>query len=196
MWAQQEGKGDPLRNLERLRLNENVKNLNWLEAHDATDLDLKITPLAQAAYLGRKQIVELILDNYTFIDMNMSTENNCYTPISAACMAGNYEIVSLLAESGADVNKVDSMQQSPLIYCFSRMNEDDNHFENKALAIIMVNVLLKHGADINQFSMGRTILMNFCRQKYRNMKPIQQKLLLEVVTYLLEHGADAFKLKC
>ena len=53
------------------------------------------------------------------------------------------------------------------------MNEDENYFENKALALKMADVLLTYGADINQFSHGRTILMNFCRQKYTNMKKIQ-----------------------
>ena len=38
------------------------------------------------------------------IDINMTTEENDYTPLSAACMAGNYEIVKLLAENGAEVN--------------------------------------------------------------------------------------------
>jgi ankyrin repeat protein len=78
-------------------------------------------------------------------------------------MAGNYEIVCLLAEYGADVNELDSMDQSPLIYCFSRLNEDENYYENKALALKMADVLLSYGANINQLSHGRTILMNFCR---------------------------------
>lgn len=64
-------------------------------------------------------------------------------------MAGNFEIVCLLAQNGADVNKVDCMQQSPLIYCFSRMNEDENYYENKALALKMADILLSYGADPN-----------------------------------------------
>lgn len=64
-------------------------------------------------------------------------------------MAGNYEIVCLLAENGADVNLSDEMEQSPLIYCFSRLNEDENFYENKGLALKMADELLRHGADIN-----------------------------------------------
>lgn len=67
-------------------------------------MDSKITPLAQAAYLGRKRIVEIMLENYTYLDLNMATQVNGYSPLSSACMAGNYEIVCLLAENGADVN--------------------------------------------------------------------------------------------
>jgi|TARA_B110000285_G_scaffold225106_1_gene282851 ankyrin repeat family A protein 2 len=87
-------------------------------------------------------------------------------------MAGNFEIVCLLAENGADVNQVDCSEQTPLIYCFSRLNEDENYYENKGLALKMADVLLNHGADINQFSMGRTILMTFCIQDFARMKRI------------------------
>jgi ankyrin repeat family A protein 2 len=64
-------------------------------------------------------------------------------------MAGNYETVVILAENGADVNQVDAMEMSPLVYCFSRLNEDENYFENQSLALRMADVLLTHGANIN-----------------------------------------------
>ena len=60
----------------------------------------------------------------------------------------------------------------------------------------MADILLSYGADIDQYSLGRTILMNFCRQKYRNMAKVQQTLLLDVIKYLRLHGADAFHIKC
>lgn len=84
------------------------KNLNWLERHFKTDLDDKISPLACAAFLGRARIAELLLEN-PLIDINMPTEENEYTPLCAACMAGNFELVKLLAENGADVNYTNSM---------------------------------------------------------------------------------------
>jgi ankyrin repeat protein len=71
--------------------------MNWFEIHPKTDLDSKITPLCQAAYLGRKRIVEIFLDNYTYLDLNLATKENGYTPLSSACMAGNFDIVCLLA---------------------------------------------------------------------------------------------------
>lgn len=79
------------------------KNLNWMERHSKTDLDDLISPLACAAYLGRARITELLLEN-SLIDINMTTKENDYTPLCAACMAGNFEIVKVLAENGADVN--------------------------------------------------------------------------------------------
>lgn len=48
-----------------------------------------------------------MLENFQFIDLNLETYDNGYTPISTACMAGNFEIVSILAQNGADVNKTD-----------------------------------------------------------------------------------------
>ena len=60
----------------------------------------------------------------------------------------------------------------------------------------MADVLLKHGVDINQLSHGRTILMNFARQKYTNMIKVQQQLLIEVIAYLMKNGADAANIHC
>ena len=79
------------------------KNLNFWERHTNTELDERITPLACASYLGRVRITELLLEN-PLIDINMTTQENGYTPLSAACMAGNYEVVKVLAENGADIN--------------------------------------------------------------------------------------------
>ena len=55
------------------RINENIRNLNWHDQHIKTNLDAKITPLTQAAYLGRKEMIQLMLENYTFLDLNMAT---------------------------------------------------------------------------------------------------------------------------
>lgn len=83
------------------------RNLNWLEAHPKTDLDELITPLTCAAFLGRSNIVEFLLKNQT-IDLEMATIENEFTPLMAACMAGSLEVVSFLAENGADVNAKNS----------------------------------------------------------------------------------------
>lgn len=84
------------------------KDLNWRDKHFKTDLDDKITPLTCAAFLGRAHITELLLLNAN-IDINFATEEMEYTPLCAACMAGNFEIVKLLCENGADVNNENSI---------------------------------------------------------------------------------------
>ncbi len=38
------------------------------------------------------------------LDLDMATDEHEYTPLSAACMAGNYEVAKLLVENGANVN--------------------------------------------------------------------------------------------
>lgn len=137
------------------------KNLNWQEKHFKTDLDEKITPLACAAFLGRVRITELLLEN-PMIDIDMGTEDHEYTALSSACMAGNFEIVKLLAENGADINHRNSMGYTPLLYCFSRMTETSNVYENKNICIKIAEILLHFGADVNYFHHGKTLLMTFC----------------------------------
>ena len=51
-----------------------------------------------------------MLENILHLDLNLPTSDSGYTPLSAACMAGNYDIVCLLAENGADVNMMDYME--------------------------------------------------------------------------------------
>jgi len=137
------------------------RDLNWRDKHFKTDLDDLITPLSCAAFLGRARIMELLLEN-PMVDIDMATEDNEYTPLCAACMAGNFEIVKLLAENGADVNHENSMGQTPLLYCFSRMTETNNVYENKNICIKIAEILFSFGADLNHFHHGKTLLMNFC----------------------------------
>ncbi len=137
------------------------KNLNWLEKHSKTDLDDKISPLSCAAFLGRARITELLLEN-PLIDINQTTEDHEYTPLCSGCMSGNFEIVKLLAENGADPNHQNSMGFTPLLYCFSRMTETTNVYENKNICLKIAEILLNFGADINHFHHGKTLLMSFC----------------------------------
>jgi len=37
------------------------KNINWLEPHPRTDLDELVSPLTCAAFLGRSDIVQLLM---------------------------------------------------------------------------------------------------------------------------------------
>jgi hypothetical protein len=56
------------------------KNLNWLEAHSKTDLDELISPLTCAAFLGRIEVLELLLENPT-IDLEFVTQENEYSAL-------------------------------------------------------------------------------------------------------------------
>ena len=83
------------------------KNLNWLEPHPTTDLDELVSPLTCAAFLGRADITTLFLKNPN-IDLELATVENEYTALMAACMAWCLEVVSILAENGADVDAMNS----------------------------------------------------------------------------------------
>lgn len=168
------------------------KNLNWLEPHPKTDLDELVSPLTCAAFLGRTNIVELLLANES-IDLEMATVENEYTALMAACMAGSLEVVTFLAENGADVNAMNSLGQTPLIHCFSRLTEntDCNPFENKSLCFKIAEVLFSYGADVNKESVGKTLLMNFCGISMR-MDPNTLEINLSVIEFLLQHGADPY----
>mmetsp|Transcript_784 Transcript_784/g.1180 ORF Transcript_784/g.1180 Transcript_784/m.1180 type:complete len:189 (+) Transcript_784:209-775(+) len=161
------------------------KNINWLEPHAKTDLDELVSPLTCAAFLGRAEIIELLLKNAS-LDLEMATVENEYTALMAACMAGCLEVVSLLAENGADVNAMNSMGQTPLIHCFSRLteNSDYNPFENKRICFRIAEILFSYGADINKVSMGRTLLMNFCGISMR-MDPSSLEINLSLIQFLL-----------
>ena len=85
-------------------LQKGPTSFNFLYSHQDTSLDDQINPLSCAAYLGRREIVEYLISN-PGIDLNMQTIDNGFTPLCAACVSGNYEIVRMLCEAGAEVDK-------------------------------------------------------------------------------------------
>lgn len=95
-------------------------------------------------------------------------------------MAGNYEIVKLLAENGADINHENSMGQTPLLFCFSRMTETSNIYENKNICIKIAEILLTFGGDINHYHHGKTLLMDFCGISMA-LDQVQLEMNLEVI---------------
>ena len=50
-----------------------------------------------------------------------------------------------------------------MIYCFSRITETENVFENKSICFRIAETLFKYGADVNKYSKyGQTLLMEQC----------------------------------
>ena len=94
-------------------MNLKTRNLNYYITHSEIDLDNKITPLTAASFLGRLEIVSMLLEN-PFIEVNMGTQDIYMTPLSSACAGGHYLIVKLLVDNGADVNLISSIDYSPL----------------------------------------------------------------------------------
>jgi len=48
------------------------------------------------------------------IDIDMASSDIGHTPLTVACLTGNYEIVKLLIEKGAEVNKPTYLNVTPL----------------------------------------------------------------------------------
>lgn len=137
-------------------------NINFLESFPEIELDEKISPLILASYLARFDLVKMMLENNS-LDIDQASESIGHTPLTVACITGNYEIVKLLVESGAEVNKPTTFNVTPFSCCFQRLLEEEtNVFENRKICIRMAELLLQYGADINWIvdkTKGYTILM-------------------------------------
>jgi len=166
-------------------------NVNFLLEYPDLSFDREITPLILACFLGRIDCVRLVLENPT-ADIDLPSEDSGYTPLCVACLTGNYEIVKMLLEKDAEVNLPNRFSQTPFILCFSRLNETTNLYENTKICFKMAELLLEFGADINWIvdkTKGHTILMQFCSVKME-LDEREKRMNLEVIRFLLEHGAD------
>ena len=95
------------------RFNFTSKNLNYHVQHPETELDEKITPLTAASFLGRHEVVQMILKN-TSVEIDLPTEGVRMTPLAAACAGGHFLVVRTLVENGADINLTTSLDFPPL----------------------------------------------------------------------------------
>lgn len=168
-----------------------LRDLNYFYEFPELELDSRVTPLIVAAHLGKNDIVKIFLQN-EHIDINLGSHDLQLTPLCVACSAGNYEVVETLISNGADVNKPDMLTRSPLSFCFTRLQEDTNVFENNLICMKMANALLQNGADID-FAIikdkGKTLLMDYCSVD-TDMNIREKEANFKVIKFLLEHGAD------
>ena len=64
-------------------------------------------------------------------------------------------------------------------------------FENKTITIRISYVLLKYGANIDEFTNGMTLLQMICSQS-DSLKPQMLRVTLDIVKFLLLNGADPY----
>lgn len=155
--------------------------------------EVKLTPLALACYLGRYDIVKLFMSNPS-IDLNLASCGSAYTPLIVTCIAGQFEILELLLEraSDIDINKQCRRGKTAFYYCFSRLSEQCNQFENHRICMRMAVLLLKHGANINEIiheKKGYSILMLMCAIK-RELSKKEKDNNYSMIKFLIEHGAS------
>ena len=99
-------------------------------------------------------------------------EEHLDTPLQAACSKGNYEIIKLLLDKGANPNNVWNRETSPLQYAACSDKED---------RFAIIKLLVEKGADVNYkygYIIGNVILSN--DRGYDT---------IEIIEYLEEHGA-------
>lgn len=82
---------------------------------------------------------------YKGADCEIELERPCHSPLQLACSYGEYEIVKLLVENGADVNYMETIgdaEQTPLIHTIDTMYDVNIESQLK-----IVKYLLNNGAD-------------------------------------------------
>jgi hypothetical protein len=115
-----------------------------------------------------------------------------------ASFKGYYEIVRILLEKKAEVNKTNAQGkyildsgQTPILFCFSRLEEQRYKYENKKICMMMIELLLSNGANINvriDAGMGYTVLMKLASSEIFDKEKLVNTI--EIIQFLIERGAD------
>lgn len=111
-----------------------------------TELEKK--ELLNSAVIGKNvYLIKYLIKN----GLNVNELFNEECPISIAARYGNYDVIKVLIENGADINTIDKMGDSPLTnvlkrYSFNRLTLLNDYFKGmKQIALYMI----EKGADIN-----------------------------------------------
>eukprot|EP01017_Pseudomicrothorax_dubius_P049157 TRINITY_DN909_c0_g1_i1.p1 TRINITY_DN909_c0_g1~~TRINITY_DN909_c0_g1_i1.p1 ORF type:complete len:319 (-),score=70.56 TRINITY_DN909_c0_g1_i1:113-1069(-) len=175
-----------------------LEDLNFLKPFPEVSIDARISPLALATYLGRYEIVAAMLETNKSLDLDLRTSDSGFTPLMMAAKSANYDILKLLLENGAEPNIPSAFSQTALFFCFARLEETENTYENHRLCFLMADLLLHHGADINWIidkNRGYTLLMQYCAVKFE-MEDYEVRSNLQIVKFLLERGASKTIVGC
>ena len=81
--------------------------------------------------------------------------------------------------------------QTPILFCFSRLEEQRYKYENKKICMMMIELLLSNGANINvriDSGMGYTVLMKLVSSEIFDKEKLNNTL--EIIQFLIERGAD------
>lgn len=170
----------------------NINNIIEAEVGNDMELQVSMTPLMYASYLGNYEIARYLVEEKK-ADINAENEYG-WTALKYASDEGRLEIVKYLVENGASVDaEVLTITKNLEIfeYLLERGNLNINsvgYLGMTALSLAsieyenleMIKYLLEKGADINvKNEDGSTALMT--ASMYGN---------LEIIKYLIENGAD------
>ena len=83
---------------------------------EGVDVDTKskfgITPIYQAAFFGKTEVVQLLLLNGA--NVNIKDTRKGWTPLHCAIAEGHSKIIELLVDNGADLNANNKIGRTPL----------------------------------------------------------------------------------
>jgi len=125
------------------------------------------TPLHLAAWVGHKEIAELLIENDA--DVNAKDEED-FTPLHHAAWVDHKEIAELLIENGADVNAKSWKGLTPLHDAASNISHKE-----------IIELLIDNGADVNA-------------KDEEGFTPLDQATLWdhkEIVDVLVKHGGKS-----
>lgn len=148
---------DSIKNYIKVGSDLNITNINGF------------TPLIYASFLGRFDVIKLLLNENVFLD---KTNANGMTALSITSeYREHYNIVKLLLEFGANPNIKDIHDNTALIHACCGFNNLNN-----------IKLLLDNNADINlQNDKGRTALIES-----------SIRFSIENIEILLDYGADEY----
>jgi len=92
-------------------------NLNYLIEDKEVQFDKFVSPLLAACYIGKIEILNLLLANDK-IDVNLASKPEGFTPVMVSCFKGYYEFVRILLERNADVNLCNKLSNFIIIIFF------------------------------------------------------------------------------
>lgn len=140
--------------------------------------------------MGKLEIIQILFSN-DLIDVNMPSENEGYTALMVALYKGYYEVTKFLLENNADVGKITKSGHYPILFCFSRLEDDKYKYENRTLCMLMIDLMLSKGADINirvDNNPGFNILMKLVSAEINDEESFQSTV--SIIKFLIERGAD------
>jgi ankyrin repeat protein len=96
-------------------------------------------PLHLAAVNGKREIVQMLLDNGAKIDLKANNKDEA-TPLTWAAFFGQKDMVALLIEAGAPVNAVDANHSTPLdaVVCAWKASKDNERWADHLMEIITI----------------------------------------------------------
>jgi ankyrin repeat protein len=154
-----------------------------------------LTPLLYAARENCRACVDVLLDSGA--DINLPDPDGV-SPLLVAIMNANWDLARQLIEAGADVSQWDIFGEAPLFTAINLRSRIDGGRAsidplNQTTGLQIVKTLLERGADPNMQLFFRPSNLNGSTNT-RGSTPLIRAANngdLEVVTLLLEHGADA-----